>query len=118
MSEEINKKNDCFPKKETDAISLYRLLVYPIGPNEIRRELQYEPLIIKSLTMIEPVTGRFKILQYNDKHAATTTNLVEKAWLCGYQSPKIIMYDHRNEFLGHEFRFISFKMCTTIILSV
>ena len=33
-------------------------------------------MVLKALTMIEPETGWFEILQYNNKEAATISNLV------------------------------------------
>ena len=37
-----------------------------------------DPLILKVITMIDPETGWFEIVHYNDKQAATIENLVEK----------------------------------------
>ena len=50
----------------------------------------------KSLTMIDPATGMFGIIQYNDKLGAIISNLVNKIWLCEYPRPAIIMYDRGN----------------------
>ena len=54
--------------------------------------------------MIKPVTGSFKIVQYNDKNEDTIENLVDKSWLCRYPMPTIITYNCGNEFLSHTFR--------------
>ena len=54
--------------------------------------------------MIDPATGWFEILSYNDKYAATIEKLVEKNWLCRYPRPTIITYDRGNELLGHAFK--------------
>ena len=78
-------------------------MVYLIGPYTIRGEGHDEPLILKALTIIDPETGWFEILQYNDKHTATIENLVEKISLCLYILPMIITYNHGNEFPGHAF---------------
>ena len=43
--------------------------------------------------MIDPVTGWFKITQYDDKGAITIVNLVETTWLTGYPIPMEITYD-------------------------
>ena len=51
--------------------------------------------------MIDPESGWFEILKYNDKHAATIENLVDQTWLCRYPRPTRIIYDRGNEFLGH-----------------
>ena len=46
--------------------------------------------------MIDPVTGWFKITQYNDKRVISITNLVETIWLTRYPIPMEIMYDQRS----------------------
>ena len=71
------KYGELFTKK-AKAIQRDRLLVVLIGPYKIIGEGHDDTLIIKSLTMIEPVTGRFEIIQYNDKQASTIANPVEK----------------------------------------
>ena len=40
--------------------------------------------LIKSITIIDPVTGRFEIMQYNDKKSLDIANLVETMWLVVY----------------------------------
>ena len=54
--------------------------------------------------MIDPVTGWFEIIQYDDKRAIYTVNLVETTWLTIYHRAMKIMYDQGSEFIGHEFR--------------
>ena len=43
--------------------------------------------------MIDPVTGWFEIIQYDDKIAITIANLVETMWLTRYPRPMEITYD-------------------------
>ena len=43
--------------------------------------------------MIDPVTGLFDVLGYEDKRAMTITNLVKTAWLSRYPRPIEITYD-------------------------
>ena len=43
--------------------------------------------------MINPVTGWFEIVQYDDKREITIANLVETMWLSRYPIPIEIMYD-------------------------
>ena len=43
--------------------------------------------------MIDTVTGRLKITEYNDKHAITIVKLVETRWLIRYPWPTKITYD-------------------------
>ena len=80
------------PSKEAEAISWDILLVYLIGSYKIRREAHDDPLILKVLTMIDPETGWFEIVHYNDKQAATITNLLDQTFLCRYPHPTIITY--------------------------
>ena len=53
------------PANEAEYIPWDRLSVDLIGSYKIRREGHYEPLVLKALTMIDPETGWFEILQYN-----------------------------------------------------
>ena len=43
--------------------------------------------------MIDPVTGWFKVVQYDDKRATTIANLVENMWISRYPRPIEITYD-------------------------
>ena len=74
-----------------------------IVPYKIHRKWK-DPLISKSVTIIEPVTGWFEATQYRDKKAMTIENLVETTWLVRYPWPVEITSDRGGEFLGHEFK--------------
>ena len=78
--------------------------VYLIGPYAIRRKQNKENLNLKAVTMIDPVTGWFKIAQYNDGIEIYIAKLVETAWLTRYPRPMKITYDQGLEFIGHDFR--------------
>ena len=54
--------------------------------------------------MINPVTGWFKVTQYNDKKFMTIANLVQTMWLSRYPWPSEITYARRSEFIGYEFK--------------
>ena len=62
-----------------------------------------ENLNINAVTMIDPVTGWFKIMQYDIKRVISTAELIETTWLTRYPKPTEIMYDQGSEFVGHEF---------------
>ena len=53
--------------------------------------------------MINPVTGWFKIAQYDDKIVIYIAKLVETTWLYRYPRPIEITYDQGSEFIGHKF---------------
>ena len=63
-----------------------------IGPYKIRRKGK-EPIILKAITMINPVTGWFEVTQYSNKKATTITNLVETTWMVRYTWSVDITYD-------------------------
>ena len=46
--------------------------------------------------MIDPITGWFEIVQYNEKCEAIIANLVYQSCLCGYTRPTMITYDRRD----------------------
>ena len=54
--------------------------------------------------MIDPVTGWYKITQYDDKIVISIANLFETTWLNRYPRSMEITYDQGSEFIGHEFR--------------
>ena len=54
--------------------------------------------------MIDPITGWFEIVPYDDKRAINIVNLVETTWLYRYPRPIEITYDQVKESIGHELR--------------
>jgi transposase InsO family protein len=54
--------------------------------------------------MIDPATGWFEIVAYDDKRAITVANMLEQTWLCRYPRPSLITYDRGSEFIGTGFR--------------
>ena len=84
------------------------LFVDIIGPYRICRK-GGEPLIIKAVTMINPVTGWFEVTQYNYKKAMMIENFVDTTWLSRYPWTSEITYGCGYEFLGHEFKNIIIK---------
>ena len=54
--------------------------------------------------MIKPVTGWFKILQYEDKRAISISKLVETTCLTRYHRPMEITYGRGSQSISHKFR--------------
>ena len=77
-----------------------KLCVDFIVPYKIRRKGK-DSLILKLVTMIDPLTGWIEVTQYRDKEAMTIANLVKTAWLIQYPWPVEITYDRGVEILGH-----------------
>ena len=61
--------------KEAEDIPCDKSSVDVIRPYIIRREGHDDPLTLKTLTMIDPATGWFKKIKYNDKPSDTIANL-------------------------------------------
>ena len=69
-----SKKYGHLPEKEAEAQPWDNICIDLIGPYTIRRKGQND-LICKCVTMIDPATGWFEILQYDDKRAITVANI-------------------------------------------
>ena len=97
-----HKYGKCIPKL-VDEIPWNKLFVDIIGPLKIHSEGK-DPLEVKAVTIIDPVTGWFEVTQYRDKTAITIKTLVKTMCLAWYPCPVEITYDQGGEFLGHEFK--------------
>ena len=86
------KKYDKFSAKLADKTPCNKQCVGIICPYKIHITGK-EPLILKVVTVIYPVTGWFEITQYSNKKVMTITNLVETMWLVRYPYPVEITYD-------------------------
>ena len=99
-----NKKYGELPAKLAEKILWNKICVDILRPYVIRRKGKKEKLHLKSVTMIDIVTGWFGIAQHEYKRAISIANLVETTWLSRYPIPIEITYDQVNEFIGHDFR--------------
>ena len=80
------------PDKLAEETPWNEIGVDTIFPYRIHRKGK-EPLILKSVTVILPVTGWFGKTKYVDKKAMNIENLVETTWLIRYPWPVEITYD-------------------------
>ena len=62
------------------------------------------PLILKAVTVIDPVTRWFLVTQYSDKIVMTIAKLVETTCMVWYPCPLEITYDQGIEFNGRDFK--------------
>ena len=92
-TKQSNKKYGKLPSKLAESIPWNKLSVGLIGPYVVRKKGKKENLHLKSVTMINPVTGWFEIAQYEDKIEISIANLVETMWLSRYLRPVEIMCD-------------------------
>ena len=74
------QKNGKFTTKLTEKIPWNKLCVVLISPYKMIIKGR-EPIILKAVTKIYPVTMWFEINKYNDKKEIMIVNLVETMWL-------------------------------------
>ena len=91
------------PEKEAEAELWDKLCVDLIGPYTIK--LQHgnrrgQTLTLWCVTMIDPATGWFEIVELPDKQAITVANIVEQTWLTRYPWPTTMTFDKGKEFMG------------------
>ncbi len=97
------KKYGHVPPKLAESQPWEHLCVDMIGPYQIRRKGK-KTLRLQAITMIDPATGWFEIVESKTKTADVVANKVELSWLSRYPWPTKITYDHGSEFIGNEFQ--------------
>ena len=80
------------PAKDAEAQSWETFCVDMIGLYQIRRKGK-KPLKLQAVTMIDPATGWFEIVEVTDKESHTVAEKIDKLWLCCYPRPNKVMYD-------------------------
>ena len=88
-----NKLYSGLPIKEVDKLPWNKICVDMIRPYGISRKGKKDNLVLQAITMIYPVTGWFKITQYENNGAISIMNLVETMWLTRYPIPTEIKHD-------------------------
>ena len=78
-----------------------QLWVYFIGPYKISKKGR-EPIILKTVTMIYPITGWFEITEYNNNKAMMIENLVETTWVFQYPWPVEITHERGGKLIGYQ----------------
>ena len=67
-------------------------ITWLIGPYKIGIKVK-DPLIQKTFTTIDPVTGKLEVTQHSEKKLTTIVNLVETTWLSRYPRPSESTYN-------------------------
>ena len=60
---------------------------------KVHRKVQNYDLIVKAVTIINPITGWFKITQYGYRKIITIVKLLQTTWLTRYFWPTRIAYN-------------------------
>jgi cleavage and polyadenylation specificity factor subunit 1 len=97
-----NQKYGIIPIKEADAGPWEKVCIDMIGPYTIKQGTgeNANKITIHCVTMIDPATGWFEMVNTTTKDAATIADIVETTWLTRYPIPQEIIYDRGTEFLG------------------
>jgi transposase InsO family protein len=86
------------PAKTAEAVPWELLCVDLIGPYKIERKKPLTPLTLWALTMIDPATGWFEMVEIKTKQADVVANKIEQAWLSRYPWPSKVISDKGSEF--------------------
>ena len=99
LTKKNSKKYGKLPPKEAEATPWDILCVDLIGPYTIHRKGKTD-LTLLCLTMIDPATGWFEVVETPNKQADTVANLIENNWLTRYPWPTKVISDRGGEFMA------------------
>ena len=103
LTKKSQKQYGLLPAKETVEITPWKTLCidligpYTIGP--VNKKKQHLCATLHCLTMIDPATGWFEIVEIDDKKADNIANMLEIHWLTRYPRPEEVVLDRGREFM-------------------
>ena len=92
------KKYGKLPPKEPETIPWHTLCIDLIGPYDFGKK--ESAVSLHCMTMIDPATGWFEIVEIPNKRADFIANILEQTWLTRYPWPTEIRMDRGKEFAG------------------
>jgi hypothetical protein len=99
LTKKTKKKYGHLPPKEAEATPWDTLCIDLIGPYTVK-ETRKKKWTLHCLTMIDPATGWFEIVEVPTKQADDVSNLLEQTWLSRYPWPLHVVNDRGNEFMA------------------
>ena len=99
LTKKTKKKYGHLPPKEAEVIPWDTLCIDLIGPYTVK-EKGKKKWILHCLTMIDPATGWFEIVEIPSKRADDVSNLLEQTWLARYPWPQHVIHDRGREFMA------------------
>ena len=96
LTKKERKKYGLLPPKAAESDPWVMVCVDLVGPFTIKTPLKTHSLL--ALTMIDPATGWFEIVQANSKTATSIQDLFHNTWLARYPRPQFIVFDNGGEF--------------------
>ena len=103
MCKTHRRKYGKLPFKEPEDKPWNATCVDLIGPYDVTTEDDRE-LSLSAMTICDPVTGWFEIVETPNKSAKMTAKKLDQTWFCRYPRPERCIFDNGNEFLGTEFQ--------------
>jgi hypothetical protein len=95
MTKKERKKYGLLPPKIAESDPWVMVCVDLVGPFTIRKTAKTHSLL--TLTMIDPATGWFEIVDATNKSATSTQDLFHNTWLARYPRPQFIVFDNGNQ---------------------
>jgi hypothetical protein len=92
------KKYGHLPVKDVEAHPWQTLCVDLIGPYTVRTKNGTQSL--HAMTMFDPATSWFEVVEIPNKRAVTWANLLENTWLYRYPRPLQCIFDNGSESFG------------------
>jgi hypothetical protein len=96
LTKKERKKYGLLPPKTAESDPWVMVCVDLVGPFTIKTPLKTHSLL--ALTMIDPATGWFEIVQANSKTATSIQDLFHNTWLACYPRPQYIVFDNGGKF--------------------
>ena len=87
-----------FPPKEAETTPWDTLCVDLMGPHSFIHHPTKDKIKLWAVTMIDPVTGWFEMIEIKDKNAHTVANAVETTWLTHHPWATQMIFDRGTEF--------------------
>jgi hypothetical protein len=92
MTKKDHKKNGLLPPKISESDLWLMVCVDLVGPFTIRTPAKTHSLL--ALTLIDPATGWFEIIEATNKSATSIQDLFHDTWLAHYPRPQFIVFDN------------------------
>jgi transposase InsO family protein len=99
LTKKTKKKYGHLPPKKAEAIPWDTLCIDLIGPYTVK-EKGKEKWFLHCLTMIDPATGWFEIVEIPSKRADDVANCLEQTWFSRYPWPANVIHDRGSEFMA------------------
>jgi hypothetical protein len=92
MTKKEHKKHGMLPPKIAKSDPWVMVCVDLVGPFKIRTPVKTHSLL--ALTMIDPATGWFEIVETTNKSATSIQDLFHNTWLARYPRSQFIVFDN------------------------